>query len=140
MIISHVSCTKLLTFGLMALCFSARCVSLTRAAVMEGDSQRASASWENGTLAPGEHLRSDRADSPLPGLVEGTEPGESGQIVSRLSHTDLKSAVEYYKVHLLKSFTYVGYNYEEVVLSYGIDKHVHVILFELFHLVVRPTR
>lgn len=28
------------------------------------------------TLAPGGRLRAERADSPTPGLVEGTEPGE----------------------------------------------------------------
>lgn len=39
--------------------------------------QRATATWENGSLAPLDHLRSERADSPTPGLVEGTEPGET---------------------------------------------------------------
>ncbi len=47
---------------------------------MDGEAQRerAAASWENGTLAPVDRLRSERADSPTPGLVEGTEPGEAG--------------------------------------------------------------
>lgn len=44
---------------------------------MDGEAQRGSASWEKSTLAPLDRLRSDRADSPTPGLVEGTEPGES---------------------------------------------------------------
>ncbi len=46
---------------------------------MDGEAQRerATASWENGTLAPVDRLRSERADSPTPGLVEGTEPGEA---------------------------------------------------------------
>lgn len=45
---------------------------------MEGEAQRPGASWENGTLAPVDRLRCERADSPTPGLVEGTEPGEAG--------------------------------------------------------------
>ena len=52
---------------------------------MDGDVQKPRVSWEvqNGTLASMEHLRIDRADSPIraespiPGLVEGTEPGET---------------------------------------------------------------
>lgn len=44
---------------------------------MDGEARRSAVSWENGTLSPGDHLRSDRADSPTPGLVEGTEPGKS---------------------------------------------------------------
>lgn len=43
---------------------------------MEGEAQKATASWESGTLAPVDRLRSVRADSPIPGLVEGTEPGK----------------------------------------------------------------
>lgn len=43
---------------------------------MDGEAQRASVAWEKETLAPVENLRSDRAESPLPGLVEGTEPGQ----------------------------------------------------------------
>lgn len=45
---------------------------------MDGEAQRTSVSWEKATLAPVDHLRSDRAESPTPGLVEGTEPGEAG--------------------------------------------------------------
>lgn len=44
---------------------------------MDGEAQRAFVSWENGTLAPVDRLRTERADSPTPGLVEGTEPGET---------------------------------------------------------------
>jgi len=44
---------------------------------MDGEAQRATASWENATLAPVERLRFERAESPTPGLVEGTEPGEA---------------------------------------------------------------
>lgn len=58
--------------------------------------QRASVAWENGMLAPVE-LRSDRADSPTPGLVEGTEPG-AGQknaiFVHAQSFEDLTAEVE----------------------------------------------
>lgn len=43
---------------------------------MDGQTQRAAVSWDNGTLAPVDNLRLERADSPMPGLVEGTEPGE----------------------------------------------------------------
>lgn len=43
---------------------------------MDGEAQRASMAWEKATLAPVDRLRFDRADSPTPGLVEGTEPGE----------------------------------------------------------------
>lgn len=42
---------------------------------MEGDSLRASASWDGGCLTVVERLRSERSESPTPGLVEGTEPG-----------------------------------------------------------------
>lgn len=62
---------------------------------MDG-AQRATVAWENGTLAPVE-LRSDRADSPTPGLVEGTEPG-AGQknaiFVHAQSFEDLTAEVE----------------------------------------------
>lgn len=44
---------------------------------MDGEAQRAAVSWEKATLAPVDRLRSDRAESPTPGLVEGTEPGEA---------------------------------------------------------------
>lgn len=70
---------KLSTFGPLALTVCPfRCVSLSEVAMMDGGAQRSAASWENGTLAPVDRLRSDRADSPTPGLVEGTEPGEAG--------------------------------------------------------------
>lgn len=45
---------------------------------MDGEVHKAAASWENDTLAPMDRLRSERAESPTPGLVEGTEPGEAG--------------------------------------------------------------
>ncbi|XP_072308035.1 vacuolar fusion protein MON1 homolog A [Eucyclogobius newberryi] len=63
---------------------------------MEGG-QRATVAWENGTLAPVGHLRSERADSPTPGLVEGTEPGagqRSAMFVHSLSFEDLTTEVE----------------------------------------------
>lgn len=60
--------------------FPFRCVSLPAKAVMDREAQRATASWENGTLAPVDRLRFERADSPTPGLVEGTEPGEAHSI------------------------------------------------------------
>lgn len=43
---------------------------------MDGEAQKESVAWEKATLAPVDRLRSNRADSPTPGLVEGTEPGE----------------------------------------------------------------
>lgn len=50
---------------------------------MDGEAQRSAAvSWEKATLAPVDRLRCDRADSPTPGLVEGTEPGEAGTKVA----------------------------------------------------------
>ncbi|KAM7005590.1 vacuolar fusion protein MON1 homolog A [Tautogolabrus adspersus] len=64
---------------------------------MDGGAQKATASWENGTLAPVEHLRSDRADSPTPGLVEGTEPGagqKSAMFVRAQSFEDLTAETE----------------------------------------------
>lgn len=42
---------------------------------MDGEDPRATESSEKNTLSPGDRLRSDRAESPTPGLVEGTEPG-----------------------------------------------------------------
>ncbi|KAK7907494.1 hypothetical protein WMY93_016106 [Mugilogobius chulae] len=64
---------------------------------MEGG-QRAAVAWENGSLAPMEHLRSERADSPTPGLVEGTEPGAAGQKSAMFVHSqsfeDLTAEVE----------------------------------------------
>ncbi|KAK2914663.1 vacuolar fusion protein MON1 homolog A [Channa argus] len=59
---------------------------------MDAEAQRATASWDNGTLAPPDHLRSERADSPTPGLVEGTEPGagqRSAMFVHAQSFEDL---------------------------------------------------
>ncbi|KAM3878376.1 vacuolar fusion protein MON1 homolog A [Diretmus argenteus] len=53
---------------------------------MDGEVTRATASWENGALAPVDHLRLERADSPTPGLVEGTEPG-AGQKSAMFVHT-----------------------------------------------------
>lgn len=69
---------KLATFGLhLLLCVcSARCVFWLEVEVMDEEAQRVTVSWENGTLAPVDHLRLERADSPTPGLVEGSEPGE----------------------------------------------------------------
>ncbi|KAK5872992.1 hypothetical protein PBY51_013642 [Eleginops maclovinus] len=64
---------------------------------MDGEAQRATASWGNGTLAPGDHLRSDRAESPTPGLVEGTEPGagqKSAMFVHAQSFEDLTAEAE----------------------------------------------
>lgn len=43
---------------------------------MDGEAQKESVAWEKATLAPVDRLRSNGADSPTPGLVEGTEPGE----------------------------------------------------------------
>lgn len=54
-------------------------------------------SWENGTLAPVDRLRSERADSPTPGLVEGTEPGagqKSAMFVHAQSFEDLTAEAE----------------------------------------------
>lgn len=54
-------------------------------------------SWDNGTLAPVDRLRSDRADSPTPGLVEGTEPGavqKSAMFVHTQSYEDLTAEAE----------------------------------------------
>lgn len=44
---------------------------------MDGGPQKPVVGWENGMLAPVDRLRTERADSPVPGLVEGTEPGEA---------------------------------------------------------------
>ncbi|KAG7229675.1 hypothetical protein INR49_012719 [Caranx melampygus] len=74
-----------------------RCVSLSEVAVMDGGPQRSAASWENGTLAPVDRLRTDRADSPTPGLVEGTEPGavqKSAMFVHAQSFEDLTAETE----------------------------------------------
>lgn len=64
---------------------------------MDGEAQRATASWENATLAPVERLRFERAESPTPGLVEGTEPGagqQSAMFVHAQSFEDLLTAEE----------------------------------------------
>ncbi|XP_039972417.1 vacuolar fusion protein MON1 homolog A [Xiphias gladius] len=64
---------------------------------MDGEAQRATVSWENGTLAPVDRLRSERADSPTPGLVEGTEPGagqKSAMFVHAQSFEDLTAEAE----------------------------------------------
>uniref|UniRef100_A0A3B4D720 Vacuolar fusion protein MON1 homolog n=2 Tax=Pygocentrus nattereri TaxID=42514 RepID=A0A3B4D720_PYGNA len=44
---------------------------------MAADVHNKGVTWDtmNGSLAPVDRLRSDRSDSPTPGLVEGTEPG-----------------------------------------------------------------
>ncbi|KAL7408424.1 hypothetical protein ABVT39_023299 [Epinephelus coioides] len=64
---------------------------------MDGEAQRPTVSWENGTLAPGDRLRTDRAESPTPGLVEGTEPGagqKSAMFVHAQSFEDLTAEAE----------------------------------------------
>lgn len=64
---------------------------------MDGEAPRSTVSWENGTLSPGDHLRNDRADSPTPGLVEGTEPGagqKSAMFVRAQSFEDLTAETE----------------------------------------------
>ncbi|XP_062251622.1 vacuolar fusion protein MON1 homolog A [Platichthys flesus] len=64
---------------------------------MDGEAPRARASWENGSLAPVDRLRTERADSPTPGLVEGTEPGagqKSAMFVHAQSFEDLNAEVE----------------------------------------------
>lgn len=45
---------------------------------MAADVHNKGVSWEvkNGKLAPADQLQKDRSESPTPGLVEGTEPGE----------------------------------------------------------------
>ncbi|XP_037107745.1 vacuolar fusion protein MON1 homolog A [Syngnathus acus] len=64
---------------------------------MDGERQRPSVPWENGTLTPGHHLCIERADSPTPGLVEGTEPGagqKSAMFVHAQSFEDLTAEAE----------------------------------------------
>ncbi|KAG8007369.1 Protein SAND, partial [Nibea albiflora] len=64
---------------------------------MDGEARRVTASWENGTLAPVDRLRTERADSPTPGLVEGTEPGagqKSAMFVHAQSFEDLTAEAE----------------------------------------------
>ncbi|XP_071779067.1 protein SAND-like [Centroberyx gerrardi] len=60
---------------------------------MDGEEvPRPTVAWENGTLAPVDRLRTERADSPTPGLVEGTEPGagqKSAMFVHAQSFEDL---------------------------------------------------
>ncbi|KAK0142876.1 Protein SAND [Merluccius polli] len=54
---------------------------------MEGDVDRkATAAWSGCALPPMERLRAARADSPTPGLVEGTEPG-AGQQAAMFVHS-----------------------------------------------------
>ncbi|KAM4588856.1 vacuolar fusion protein MON1 homolog A [Odontesthes bonariensis] len=65
--------------------------------MMDGEAQRATVSPENGTLAPLDRLRTERADSPTPGLVEGTEPGagqRSAMFVHAQSFEDLIAEAE----------------------------------------------
>lgn len=65
--------------------------------MMDGEARKATASWENGLLAPVDRLRSERADSPTPGLVEGTEPGagqKSAMFIHAQSFEDLTAAAE----------------------------------------------
>ncbi|XP_061779897.2 vacuolar fusion protein MON1 homolog A isoform X2 [Nerophis lumbriciformis] len=64
---------------------------------MAGENQRPSVPWENGTLTPVDRLRIERADSPTPGLVEGTEPGagqKSAMFVHAQSFEDLTAEPE----------------------------------------------
>nr|XP_061779897.1 protein SAND-like isoform X2 [Nerophis lumbriciformis] len=64
---------------------------------MDGENQRPSVPWENGTLTPVDRLRIERADSPTPGLVEGTEPGagqKSAMFVHAQSFEDLTAEPE----------------------------------------------
>ncbi|TDH14368.1 hypothetical protein EPR50_G00044040 [Perca flavescens] len=64
---------------------------------MDGEAHKGTVSWEDGTLAPVDHLRSERADSPTPGLVEGTEPGagqKSAMFVHAQSFEDLTAEAE----------------------------------------------
>lgn len=86
--VSHqTNLVKLLTFGHISqrVC-PARSVAPPYIAVMDGETQRAAAAWENGTLAPVDRLQSDRADSPTPGLVEGTEPGKQAGFCDQPEH------------------------------------------------------
>ena len=45
---------------------------------MAGEVHNKGVAWDNlnGSLTPVDRLRNERSDSPTPGLVEGTEPGE----------------------------------------------------------------
>uniref|UniRef100_A0A3Q3WY84 Vacuolar fusion protein MON1 homolog n=1 Tax=Mola mola TaxID=94237 RepID=A0A3Q3WY84_MOLML len=65
---------------------------------MDEEAQTAHVSWDKATLAPVDRLRSDRADSPTPGLVEGTEPGaavqKSAMFVHAQSFEDLTAEAE----------------------------------------------
>ncbi|XP_029989637.1 vacuolar fusion protein MON1 homolog A isoform X1 [Sphaeramia orbicularis] len=64
---------------------------------MDVEGQRPMVSWENSTLAPVDRLRCERADSPTPGLVEGTEPGavhQSAMFVHTQSFEDLTAEAE----------------------------------------------
>ncbi|XP_034023192.1 vacuolar fusion protein MON1 homolog A [Thalassophryne amazonica] len=53
---------------------------------MDEERRRVTVSWTSGTLAPVDRLQCDRAESPTPGLVEGTEPG-AGQKSAMFVHT-----------------------------------------------------
>ncbi|XP_070700269.1 vacuolar fusion protein MON1 homolog A [Pempheris klunzingeri] len=64
---------------------------------MDGDTQRPAVAWDSGYLAPVDRLRSERAESPTPGLVEGTEPGagqKSAMFVHAQSFEDLTAEAE----------------------------------------------
>ncbi|KAM9813570.1 vacuolar fusion protein MON1 homolog A [Neosynchiropus ocellatus] len=64
---------------------------------MEGDSQTAAVSWDADTLAVVERPRSERSESPTPGLVEGTEPGagqKSAIFVHSQSFEDLTAETD----------------------------------------------
>lgn len=64
---------------------------------MDGEAPRATESSEKNSLSPGDRLRSDRAESPTPGLVEGTEPGavqQSAIFVHAQSFEDLTAEAE----------------------------------------------
>ncbi|KAI1890903.1 hypothetical protein AGOR_G00158390 [Albula goreensis] len=73
------------------------CLTLEPATVMEADVHKMSVPLENGSLAPVDRLRSERSDSPTPGLVEGTEPGagqDSAMFVHAQSFEDLTAEGE----------------------------------------------
>uniref|UniRef100_A0A1A8S9T2 Vacuolar fusion protein MON1 homolog n=1 Tax=Nothobranchius rachovii TaxID=451742 RepID=A0A1A8S9T2_9TELE len=64
---------------------------------MDGETATGTGSWEDCMLAPVDRLRLERADSPTPGLVEGTEPGagqRSAMFVQAQSFEDLTSEAE----------------------------------------------
>ncbi|XP_075904054.1 vacuolar fusion protein MON1 homolog A [Nelusetta ayraudi] len=64
---------------------------------MDAVTPTATESCEKSTLSPGDWRRSDRAESPTPGLVEGTEPGavqQSAIFVHAQSFEDLTAETE----------------------------------------------